>query len=65
MRACMYVCMPVCMHVCAGDTEDSHTGMYRTRGTPYGVLIVLTLGDSWYHCVPLHVRARACVRARV
>ena len=36
MRACMYVCMPVCMHVCAGDTEDSHTGMYCTRGTPMG-----------------------------
>ncbi len=36
MRACMYVCMPVCMHVCAGDTEDSHTGMYFMRGTPMG-----------------------------
>ena len=68
MRACLHACTHVCSYACTyvPANVSTHTPVCNcTRGTPVGVLIVLILGDCWYHCVPLRVRARVCVRARV
>ncbi len=65
LRACIHsskkVCSYACTYVPATGSTHSHTGMYCTRGTPMGVLIVLTLGRL---LVPLRTTdARVCARA--